>query len=75
MILGEPGHAGRLQQRARIQVAGRAQARALALGGRLIMPVGPEGQQELIRFTKREQKIDRVSLGPVSFVPLLGGVG
>ncbi len=47
----------------------------LALGGRLIMPVGPEGQQELIRFTKREQKIDRVSLGPVSFVPLLGGVG
>jgi protein-L-isoaspartate(D-aspartate) O-methyltransferase len=47
----------------------------LAVGGRLIMPVGPEGQQELIRFTKREQKIDRVSLGPVSFVPLLGGVG
>lgn len=47
----------------------------LAVGGRLIMPVGPEGQQELIRFTKREQKIDRQSLGPVSFVPLLGGVG
>jgi protein-L-isoaspartate(D-aspartate) O-methyltransferase len=47
----------------------------LALGGRLIMPVGPEGQQELIRFTKREQKVDRQSLGPVSFVPLLGGVG
>lgn len=47
----------------------------LAVGGRLIMPVGPEGQQELIRFTKREQKVDRQSLGPVSFVPLLGGVG
>jgi protein-L-isoaspartate(D-aspartate) O-methyltransferase len=47
----------------------------LALGGRLIMPVGPEGKQELIRFTKREQKVDRQSLGPVSFVPLLGGVG
>ncbi len=47
----------------------------LAVGGRLIMPVGPEGKQELIRFTKREQKVDRQSLGPVSFVPLLGGVG
>jgi protein-L-isoaspartate(D-aspartate) O-methyltransferase len=47
----------------------------LAVGGRLIMPVGPEGQQELIRFTKREQKVDRQSLGSVSFVPLLGGVG
>jgi protein-L-isoaspartate(D-aspartate) O-methyltransferase len=47
----------------------------LAVGGRLIMPLGPEGQQELIRFTKREQKIDRQSLGPVSFVPLLGGAG
>lgn len=47
----------------------------LALGGRLLVPVGAEGSQELIRFTKREQKIDRASLGPVAFVPLLGGVG
>jgi protein-L-isoaspartate(D-aspartate) O-methyltransferase len=47
----------------------------LAVGGRLIMPVGPEGAQELVRFTKREQKLDRQSLGPVAFVPLLGGVG
>lgn len=47
----------------------------LAVGGRLIMPVGPEGAQELIRFTKREQKLDRQSLGPVAFVPLLGGIG
>jgi len=46
----------------------------LAIGGRLIMPVGPEGQQELVRLVKREQKIDRQSLGPVAFVPLLGGV-
>ncbi len=46
----------------------------LRVGGRLIVPVGPEGQQELIRFTRREQKIDRVSLGPVAFVPLLGGL-
>jgi protein-L-isoaspartate(D-aspartate) O-methyltransferase len=47
----------------------------LAVGGRLIMPVGPEGQQELVRFTRREQKVDRQSLGPVAFVPLLGGIG
>ena len=43
----------------------------LAVGGRMLMPVGPEGKQELVRFTKREQKIDRQSLGPVAFVPLL----
>jgi protein-L-isoaspartate(D-aspartate) O-methyltransferase len=47
----------------------------LAVGGRMLMPVGPEGKQELVRFTKREQKVDRQSLGPVAFVPLLGGVG
>jgi protein-L-isoaspartate(D-aspartate) O-methyltransferase len=46
----------------------------LRVGGRLIVPVGAEGQQELIRFTRREQKIDRMSLGPVAFVPLVGGV-
>ena len=46
----------------------------LAVGGRLVMPVGPEGRQELVRLVKREQKIDRQSLGPVAFVPLLGGV-
>jgi len=47
----------------------------LKVGGRLIVPVGPEGQQELVRFTRKEQRIDRQSLGPVAFVPLLGGVG
>jgi protein-L-isoaspartate(D-aspartate) O-methyltransferase len=47
----------------------------LRLGGRLIVPVGPEGRQELVRFTRREQKIDRQALGAVAFVPLLGGIG
>jgi protein-L-isoaspartate(D-aspartate) O-methyltransferase len=46
----------------------------LKQGGRLIVPIGPEGEQELIRFTRKEQRIERQSLGPVSFVPLLGGV-
>jgi protein-L-isoaspartate(D-aspartate) O-methyltransferase len=45
----------------------------LKVGGRLLVPVGPEGEQELIRFTRKEQRVDRESLGPVAFVPLLGG--
>ena len=45
----------------------------LAPGGRLIVPVGSEGQQELMRYTRREQGVMRESLGRVAFVPLLGG--
>jgi len=46
----------------------------LGVGGRLLVPVGPEGEQELVRFTRREQRIERESLGAVAFVPLLGGI-
>jgi protein-L-isoaspartate(D-aspartate) O-methyltransferase len=46
----------------------------LQVGGRLIVPVGPDGHQELVRFTRKENRIDRQSLGPVAFVPLLGGI-
>jgi len=45
----------------------------LKVGGRLIVPIGPEGEQQLVRFTRREQRNDREALGPVAFVPLLGG--
>ena len=45
----------------------------LKVGGRLIVPVGPEGQQQLVRFSRREQRTERETLGPVAFVPLLGG--
>ena len=45
----------------------------LKVGGRLLVPVGAEGQQELIRFTRKEQRVERQSLGAVAFVPLLGG--
>jgi protein-L-isoaspartate(D-aspartate) O-methyltransferase len=45
----------------------------LAVGGRMIMPVGPEGQQQLVRLTRREQGIERRVLGAVAFVPLVGG--
>ena len=46
----------------------------LSVGGRLIAPVGPEGRQELYRYTKGETRIERESLGAVSFVPLLSGL-
>jgi protein-L-isoaspartate(D-aspartate) O-methyltransferase len=46
----------------------------LKVGGRLIAPVGPEGRQELFLYTKSETRIDRKSLGAVSFVPLISGL-
>jgi protein-L-isoaspartate(D-aspartate) O-methyltransferase len=47
----------------------------LAVGGRLIVPAGTEGKQQLHCITRREQGIDKRVLGPVSFVPLVGGIG
>jgi len=47
--------------------------RQLKVGGRLIVPLGPEGEQQLVRFIRREQRTDREQLGPVAFVPLLAG--
>lgn len=44
-------------------------------GGRLVLPVGPEGAQELIRVTRRDEHFLKEKLGGVSFVPLLGGTG
>ena len=46
----------------------------LKVGGRLIAPVGADGKQELFRYTKGESRIDRQSLGAVSFVPLVSGL-
>jgi protein-L-isoaspartate(D-aspartate) O-methyltransferase len=45
----------------------------LAPGGRLIMPVGPAGRQELLRVTPRDGGLEKESLGAVSFVPLVKG--
>ena len=50
-----------------------ALVKQLRVGGRLLVPIGPEGEQELVRFTRREQGMQRESLGAVAFVPLLGG--
>jgi len=44
-------------------------------GGRLVLPVGPDGAQELMRITRRDEHFLKERLGGVSFVPLLGGTG
>ena len=46
----------------------------LAVGGRLVVPVGPEGQQQLLRITRREHGVKQEVLEKVAFVPLLAGV-
>ncbi len=45
----------------------------LAPGGRLIMPVGPAGSQQLLMVTRHDDHYEQVSLGAVSFVPLVKG--
>jgi protein-L-isoaspartate(D-aspartate) O-methyltransferase len=49
----------------------------LRVGGRLVMPVGPErGEQRLVRVTRiSEGRYDQEDLGPVAFVPLIGREG
>lgn len=46
----------------------------LAVGGRLVMPVGPGGEQELILLTRTETDIERKVLDRVSFVPMRSGM-
>jgi len=45
----------------------------LAPGGRLVIPVGPPGRQDLIMVTRKDNHFEQVSLGAVSFVPLVAG--
>ena len=45
----------------------------LAPGGTLIIPIGPPGRQELAQVTRRDDHYEHVSLGAVSFVPLVAG--
>ncbi len=47
----------------------------LAPDGTLVAPVGPAGKQTLLRVRAVENEWVRESLGAVSFVPLLGGIG
>jgi protein-L-isoaspartate(D-aspartate) O-methyltransferase len=45
----------------------------LAPGGRMVIPVGPTGFQDLLLVTRRDGHFEEVSLGAVSFVPLVPG--
>ena len=45
----------------------------LAPGGRLIIPLGPQGRQELTMVIQTGDHFDQLSLGAVSFVPLVAG--
>jgi protein-L-isoaspartate(D-aspartate) O-methyltransferase len=47
----------------------------LAMGGRLVIPVGDESGQDLIRMTKTEEGIKREDLGGCRFVKLIGKYG
>ncbi len=47
----------------------------LAEGGRLVIPVGGEFVQELMRITKKKGRIERESLGGCRFVKLVGRYG
>ncbi|HUJ59495.1 MAG TPA: protein-L-isoaspartate(D-aspartate) O-methyltransferase [Kofleriaceae bacterium] len=48
----------------------------LAIGGRLVVPIGSEHGQQLVRITRRsERDYDRDDLGAVRFVPLVGAQG
>ncbi|HEY3721711.1 MAG TPA: protein-L-isoaspartate(D-aspartate) O-methyltransferase [Roseiarcus sp.] len=48
----------------------------LAVGGRLVMPVGERHGQRLVKLVRRAaEEFDEEDLGPVSFVPLIGEEG
>lgn len=50
-------------------------AEQLDEGGRLVIPVGPRGKQELQRWQRERGRLDYESIIPVAFVPLRGNYG
>ena len=44
----------------------------LAVGGRLLAPVGPRSEQKLIKALYTEEGLAFQALGPCRFVPLIG---
>jgi len=51
-----------------------ALVRQLAIGGTMMIPVGGQDMQVLVRVTRTEDGYDKEFLEQVAFVPLLGGV-
>ena len=44
-------------------------------GGRMIIPVGPIGEQRLVLLHKTQNRIEETAVLPVRFVPMVGGGG
>jgi protein-L-isoaspartate(D-aspartate) O-methyltransferase len=44
-------------------------------GGRMIIPLGPAGNQELVVLQKQGGRVERRAILPVRFVPMTGGQG
>lgn len=44
-------------------------------GGRLVIPVGAEGNQHLVLIERRGEEFRQSGIGPVAFVPLIGTEG
>ncbi|MFN0179862.1 MAG: protein-L-isoaspartate(D-aspartate) O-methyltransferase [Gemmatimonadales bacterium] len=47
----------------------------LAVGGRMVVPIGPRGEQTLVRVDKTAEGTTVTTLSDVRFVPLLGQFG
>jgi protein-L-isoaspartate(D-aspartate) O-methyltransferase len=47
----------------------------LAIGGRLVIPVGTPFEQDLIKVVKHKSGVTSTNLGPCRFVPLIGEGG
>lgn len=47
----------------------------LALGGRLVIPVGSRDEQHMLRVIRTPRGFEQQQLGPVRFVPLVGAEG
>jgi protein-L-isoaspartate(D-aspartate) O-methyltransferase len=47
----------------------------LEIGGRLVVPVGKQVQQQLLRITRTAEGYERDDLGGCAFVPLVGDEG
>ena len=71
---GRGAHRGRVAVMRQQEFEFRLSLDQLAPGGRLIMPVGAPGRQDLLMVTRRNGVYEEASLGAVSFVPLVKGL-
>lgn len=70
---GESGYDGILGAAAALGVP-QALVDLLAIGGRLVLPVGAGQKQSLLLVTRTEAGVQEQVIEPVHFVPMLGGV-